>query len=105
MIIKKAKFKNVKAFISKRISDDVYGCDQCKKVIPDHPNETQRLEITVFRHDNSTENLHYCSWKCVLKAIPNIKTDYFASLPFLYFDEGMKDRCAKELIDLIKKLK
>ncbi len=89
----------------KQVSSDIYGCDNCKKEIKDFPNESQRLELTIFGHDLNSANLHFCSWDCVLKYIPKIKSDYFVSLPHLYFDEpkGSK-RGIVELVKLLKKL-
>ncbi len=106
MLIKKAKFKRVRSWERKRISDDLYGCDECKDEIKDFPNESQRLEVKIFhRNHDLAESKHFCSWECVLKHLPKIKCDYFVDLPFMYFDEpdGSK-RSAERLIKIIKKL-
>ncbi len=107
MLLKKAKYKKVKVWQRKMISDEVHGCDCCKKVIAEFPNEAQILTLDVWKKKvgDDVKHLHFCSWKCLLKYIPKIKSEYFASLPFLYFDEGVKERTAKELIDLLKPLK
>lgn len=106
MIIKEAKYKKVKKLVSQLVTDTVYGCDECKKEIKDYPNESQSLELTVFRNnDLPTEHLHLCSWACVFKHIPKIKSDYFVSLPYLYFDDAVSKRGYKEMIRLIKKIK
>lgn len=104
MIIKEAKYKNVKVMQRKCVSETVYGCDECKKEIPKFPNESSRLDLTIFHNSGETEHLHFCSWRCVLKHVPKIKSDYFVTLPMLYFDQGTKNRTAKDFIKIIKKL-
>lgn len=107
MLLKKAKYKKVKVWQSKIVSNDVHGCDCCKKVIDEYPNETARFTLDVWENEHNIEVLHYhfCSWKCLLKFIPKIKSTYFASMPFLYFNEGDKERTATELINIIKTIK
>lgn len=109
MIIKKAVYKKQKVVKSVMVSNEVYGCDECRTAINQFPNEDSRLELTVFRtNDEKTEHKHFCSWKCVLKHLPKIKTDYFISFPFLYFDDiknPISKRNGKAFIDIIKKLK
>lgn len=103
MILKKAKYKNITVKHRKCVSQEVHGCDECKSVIDEYPNEENRLDITVFRHNNEkTEDLHFCSWECVLKHIPKIKSDYFVRLPFIYYDQikGHK-RGSHELIKIL----
>lgn len=101
MIIKEAKYRNVKTIQRKRISDEIYGCDQCRKEIENFPNEDARLQLTVFKHDSESYSLHFCSWKCVLKYLPSIKTDYFATLPYIYYDQNTRN--IGELIKALKK--
>ena len=106
MKIKEAVYEKVTQIVDKRISDEVYGCDECREEIIDFPNESQRLEVTVFRNDNSeSDHLHFCSWACVFKYIPKISTDYFVNLPFVYYDEaeGSK-RDSKALLEIIKRM-
>lgn len=110
MIIKEAKYKKVMVKQRQRVSDDVYGCDECRAEIKDYPNEGSRLELKIFHYDNRCDHLHFCSWRCVLKHIPKVKSDYFVDLPFLYFGESKDDklvgkRSAKEFIKILKKLK
>ena len=103
MIIKEAKYKNVMVKQRKCVSETVYGCDECRAEIKEYPNEENRLELTVFRHGSeNAEHLHFCTWDCVLNHIPKIKTNYFVSLPYLYYD-GRKTsvRGAKQLIKLL----
>lgn len=93
------------------VSEAVYGCDQCKKPIEIFGSNGKRhhdyLSMTVFRDTQSSEaeHLHFCSWKCVLKKLPTIKSDYFASLPYLHFEgDTVKGQSAKDLFRLLKKL-
>lgn len=105
MKIKDAVYETVTVQQKQVVSWEVYGCDHCKKEIKEFPNEEDRLQMTVFQHDNSTEYLHFCSWKCVLKYLPKIKTDYFINLPYVSFDAVTKGRTAKDLFKLLKRIK
>lgn len=104
MIIKEAKYKKVRVMQTRLVSDSVYGCDQCRKEIPEFPNEASRLELTIFNQDNESIREHFCSWKCVLKRLTTIESNYFVSLPFVYFDDRKGRRGADSLIKLIKKI-
>ena len=107
MIIKEAEYKEVQTTRREKVSEAIYGCDECKTEMKDDPNEHSRLELKVFHEGNKgVDYLHLCSWDCVLKHLPKIKTDYFVDLPFLYYDEPAKSkRSVKHLISIIKKLK
>src|SRR5688572_12698582 len=87
MIIKPAKFKKCRGCGSrKRLSDDVFGCDGCKKPIPDG---AEYLEATVF-NDGAAGNagrITFCSWKCAMSAIRKVKSNYFVTLPYLHYDK------------------
>lgn len=111
MIIKKAKYKNVMVKQRKQTSPDVYGCDSCRNEIKEYPNEDSRLELTVWQKDKhgrtvdeKTEHLHFCSWKCLFDYVKTMKSNYFASMPFLYFEKDSGKRSASEFISLIKKI-
>lgn len=108
MLIKKAKYKKVKVWKRQEISPEVHGCDNCKVVLKSWPNEDNRLDMTVWPtkdtgHD--TQHYHFCSWDCVLKYIPKIKSTYFASMPHLMFDSEGKGSVTELLnaINLLKK--
>ncbi|MFA5727550.1 MAG: hypothetical protein WC886_07915 [Saccharofermentanaceae bacterium] len=103
MLIKKAKYKNVRITSRKCISREVYGCDECYHEICEFPNEAARLEVTVFQNPGAeATTLHFCSWACVLKHLPKIKCSYFASLPYMYFDETKPfPRTAKALTNIL----
>jgi hypothetical protein len=102
MLIKPAKFKKVKKVVTERVSDDIYGCDNCKKELDFNKPDLEYLRLTVFyREDKSSESMEFCSWKCVLEKLPKIKTDYFIHLPFLLFDTKQKGISAKDFLKLL----
>lgn len=100
MEIKKAVFKTKMIEQKIMVSDAVYGCDQCKKEIQVH-NDPTVLEIAIFHNTKESERKQFCSWKCVFKFIPKVKSDYFLSLPFVHFDQ--KTRGIDELLKFLKK--
>ena len=102
MIVKEAEYKSVQVTQRKCISEAVYGCDECGAEIKNYPNEDSRLEVDVFNNekDTSVDHLHFCSWDCVLKHIPKIDSDYFVSLPYLYYD-SRGNRSANRFIEII----
>lgn len=106
MLIKEAVYKEVQVTQKELVEHEVHGCDHCTSEIKEYPNEDSRLEITVFyhNHDKESEHLHFCSWECALAHLAEIETDYFISLPYLYFDapKGSK-RSARHLIDVLRK--
>lgn len=106
MLIKEAEYKEVEVIQRRQISPAVYGCDECECEIENYPNENNRLEVTVFfnDHEKDTENLHFCSWDCVLSHLPKIKTDYFVSLPHLIYDVPKENKKgAYHLMKLLSK--
>lgn len=107
MIVKKATYKKIRVTQTREVTAAVYGCDCCKTPIVGYPNEAQRLELKVWPDNKGSETqyYHFCSWKCVLKFIPTIKSEYFADLPFLYFDEGKGKRTAAELVRILTRKK
>jgi hypothetical protein len=102
MIVKEAVYKKKKItkFECTLISDVVYGCDECKAEIIEYPNEDNRLEITIYNNNDTNNNLHFCSWGCVLKYIPKLKSDYFATLPYIHFSTNKRNY--NELVKILK---
>jgi hypothetical protein len=91
----------------KEVSPDVYGCDNCRKEIQRNlaAGKRQNLQMTVFRnpHNSDSQNLEFCSWKCVLAYLPKIRCNYFVNLPYLHFDAGYpREMTGKALIDLLR---
>jgi hypothetical protein len=102
MIIKKAKYKTVTVKQRKCVSEEVRGCDECKKSIKSQLTKGGLLEITIFRHNRDTESLHFCSWDCTLTHLPKLKSDYFITLPYIYCDEKKGSKSGfDQLIKLI----
>src|SRR5258706_7633837 len=85
MIIKKAVYKEMMVKQNRIIEEEINGCDECEEEIKNFPNEPSRLDLTVFQENDKNETLHFCSWDCVLKHLPKIKSDNFISLPFVSF--------------------
>lgn len=108
MIVKEATYKACGECGSRhRLTEEAYGCDCCKKPIT--LNLTSKghhdyLEAAVFKNGAETKHLHFCSWKCALKAIKTVKTDYFVTLPYLLYDETKKGLRAKDFFAEIKRM-
>ncbi len=97
MIVKEAVYKKIMNQSRELVSKEVYGCDECKKEFIE-----RSLQLTVFRHDTEDTDRHeFCSWACVFKFIPTIKTDYFVDLPYLMYDPQEEGATAKDFIELI----
>lgn len=96
MIIKQTKYKKCKSCgRSSFVSGPVYGCDCCGKEFTEEGRLEGSLQASVFYADlKETSNFHYCSWKCCLKHLKTVKTDYFISLPYLLFDERKNGACS-----------
>ena len=77
----------------KIISEEVYGCDNCKKEIDMSKPESDYLKLQVFYQIAGVDHLEFCSWKCLFKKAKKLKSDYFISLPFLHFDGKFKNGC------------
>lgn len=91
MIIKECEYKECPTCKSRKlISDEEYGCDNCKKPINPTENDTY-LKVTAYHHNDDCKRYHFCSWKCVFATLKTIKTDYFISLPYLSFDMENKE--------------
>ena len=85
---------------TERLTDEVYGCDQCKKRIDLNKPERDYLEVTVHTHEKVATRMQFCSWRCCLKKLKTVRTDYFIALPFLHYDKGTIN--AKEFFKLVK---
>lgn len=102
MIIKEAKFKTKKITTQVRVSDEVYGCDNCRKEIKEYPNESDRLDMVIFQKNNLSERVHFCSWNCLLEYLPKVKSNYFLSLPHVNFDTKSKTKGIDALLRCLK---
>ena len=84
MIIKEAEYSECEACGNRhRIACRQLVCDICGNHINEECFGGDVLEITTFPADRYSDSMdmHFCSWKCVFKALPNISTDYFIDLP------------------------
>jgi hypothetical protein len=91
----------------KRTQEETYGCDTCKKPIRNLAYDSTKthndyLDFTVFSTDNNTTRYEFCTWKCALKKLKTIKTDYFINLPLLHCDDAAKGQGFKDFLKLLK---
>lgn len=91
----------------KRLTDDAYGCDVCKKPISYEitGKHHQHLRATVFNEGKESRDLEFCSWACCLRGLKKVKSDYFVSLPYLLYDEKQKGIRAKDFFDAVRAFK
>lgn len=104
MILKKAKYKTIMVKHKHKIHDDIRGCDECKTEIKNYSTREARIDIKVFNKDDMDDVrvLDFCSWDCLLKHVPKITSDNFATLPVLYFGVEKTDKCsAYRLMELL----
>ena len=88
MKIKEATYKTCKSCGTKHhLTDESYGCDECRKPIDRGGEHRKYLQATVFKRAGETQHLEFCSWKCAIKGLRKVRTDHFVSLPFLQYDE------------------
>lgn len=103
MIVKNATYKTCKSCGTKhRLTDETYGCDECRKPIDREGEQRQYLRVGVFKHGEETRHLEFCSWRCCAKGLRKVKTDYFVSLPFLHYDERQKGIRAQDFFALLR---
>lgn len=105
MKIKKAQYKEVMRKTQVIVKDEVYGCDECRKPINRGGEQRQYLQATVFKHNVEARHLEFCAWKCALKGLSKVKTDYFIGLPYLHYDDHQHGIRAKDFFDAIKAFK
>ena len=105
MKIREAEFSKCKC-CGKRgdlISDEAYGCDSCGKVIDMNKKGDDYISATLYHKKyEPAEDFVFCSWKCALKKLSKVKTDYFISLPFLTFDSRKKGVRAKDFWEAVR---
>lgn len=106
MKIKEREYHKVMSEVNEILHDDIYGCDECKKILNKNNKDCELLDMTLFKqhHDEEPKRLDFCSWDCVIKYIPKLENEeYFATLPNLLFDrKGVTS--AKHLISILNKL-
>lgn len=103
MIIKKAQYKKVRKTVTVMTHEEQHGCDCCRKRII--PYDGDKLQLTVFNKDKQqgtvSNNYHFCSWKCLFRFIPTIKSDYFFNLPYVSYDNKTKGMRAQDFMEVI----
>ena len=106
MLLKERAYRTCKSCEARpQVSAEVYGCDTCKKVLDMNKPEADYLRASIHRHSpGTTDDLTCCSWKCMVKALRKVKTDYFVSLPFLHYDATQKGMRAKDFFDLMRRV-
>jgi hypothetical protein len=111
MKIKEAKYKSAMRRTRVLVREEEYGCDQCKKPINrgnlGPKGNRQYLQATVFqdRGTSNAANLEFCSWKCCLKGLAKVKSNYFVSFPYLHYDEEQKGIRAQDFFVAAKAFK
>ena len=78
-------------------SETEYGCDECGKAI-----EEDYLRVGVFFKNNTNQELHLCSWKCVFEKLSRIDTYHFIDLPMLAFDEELYGQRSVDFWDAVR---
>jgi len=87
----------------KIIQEEMYGCDSCGKEIDLSKPDTDYLRASVFKTKvSAAEHLTYCSWRCAIKGLKKVKSDYFVSLPYLHYDPHKPGMRAKDFFALVK---
>lgn len=105
MLLKDRKYRECKSCKARHlVRSEVYGCDGCGKVLDMNKPEADYLRATIHRKNQAvgdSTDVTCCSWRCMVKSLRKVKTDYFVSLPFLHYDEGAKGTRAAAFFDLL----
>jgi len=87
MVKPEVKCKQCKATIKQQ--ETAVFCDYCNKLIG---LERYYLDITVFKVNDETEHVEFCSWKCVFawlkKNKSKMKNWNFISLPYIICEQS-----------------
>ena len=96
MKIKEAEYKDEQVTRKRRVKDAIYGCDCCEKEFDGDNTLTIRAFFSdtslIKNYDGERDcvNYDFCSWECLLKKLPELKSDYFIDIPYLSCDgEGI----------------
>jgi len=76
-----------------------YTCDECGKSVSD-----LHLRFSVFQKERElgAQTVNCCSWRCAFRQIAAVKSDYFADLPFLNFDDVPEGQRASDFWDAVR---
>ena len=77
----------------------IYTCDGCGKVV-----DEQWLTVSVFQKDevDGVQSIHCCSWRCLLRKLAMVDTDYFVVLPYLHFDDVPEGQRVSDFWDAVR---
>jgi hypothetical protein len=72
------------------VTPDHWVCDECKR-----PMGSLHLDATVFTKTQigASRKIGACSWACMIAALRRVRSTYFVSLPYLYYDDDMPEGC------------
>lgn len=103
MIITAAVYDNCSECGTRKreITPERFGCDGCNKELHYDSHKNTYLSIRVMFKAKESTQLDFCSWRCALRKLKTLKTDYFISLPYLHFDEKESGIRAKDFLPLI----
>ena len=83
-----------------------YFCDGCDKLLIDEYQNRDDAEdfinITIHNKSGPAIRHEYCSWKCCLKHLRTLDSDYFISMPFLQYDNVSDGTRASDFFALLK---
>lgn len=88
MLIKEATYRTIPSTRQEIVNEEIYGCDECKKELSNTGDYCKVLPMAVFLRttDKPAVHLEFCSWKCLLKYLPKIESDYFSHLPMVTYE-------------------
>lgn len=86
----------------KIVQEEIHACDGCGKTEVPKGGQFKLTAIVMYKHEENN-HLQFCSWKCAIKKLKTVKTDYCISLPYLHFNEEIKiGESAKDFFKLLK---
>lgn len=99
MVIRERTYKTCGSCGRREVDqDEAHGCDGCATPIDPQGllgggKYRTYLELTAFPLSGGDHAKHYqfCSWACVLKVLPSIPVESFATLPYLQYEADAPD--------------
>ena len=76
-----------------------YTCDECGKSVGD-----LHLRFSVFQKEGESDAqmVKCCSWRCLLRKLAAVRSDYFVVLPYLHFDDVPEGQRASDFWDAVR---
>lgn len=108
MKIKEAVYETCKCCGTRKntISEEIYGCDVCKKEINMNNPGEDYLRLSVHDQQSAAQWKEVCSWACASKLvkslIKNKAAGWFISLPYVSMDIVKKGCTAKDFLKILK---